>query len=200
MGIQNNTYKNDIYSISNRSHAISNALFQTEMWISMTLSSLSFLSLILFVVVYAIARIRTRDHARESRRTALKKLCKHEYLVLSYSLSLMASHFVNVVQKVIQFLLVTESKSPPSDFCLAVGILKHFFWLLAIFHCGAISFKLYVKIKRTMDNSIIERNDWLKPIIITLAIVLVLAVSIVTISIILHYTIKVYHFFLIKYS
>lgn len=192
-----NNYSN-FSNYSNYSQAVSNALFQTEMWISMTLSSVSLLCLILFVTVYAIARIRTRDHARESRRTAVKKLCKHEYLVLSYSFSLMASHLVTVVQKVIQFLLVNKSTTPPSNFCLAVGILKHFFWLLAIFHCGAISFKLYFKVKRTLDNSIIERNDWLKPILLTLALVLTLASLIVAISLILHFTIKVFFVFIIQ--
>lgn len=178
-------------SSHNDTHITEKTLVQIEMWLSMTLSSFSLLALIVFVMVYAVARIRTRDHLRESRRTALKKLCKHEYLVLSYSFSLTISHLVTVIQKAVQFLFVTRLAAPASTLCLVIGVLKHYFLLLAIFHCGAISIKLYFKVKRTMSNAIIERNDWLRQIVLTLTLIFLLATSIVVCSLIIHFSIKV---------
>lgn len=182
MFLNNKTISNVTYQV----------LFQTEIWISLSLSSVSLITLFLFMLVYAIARIRARDHSRETRRKAIKKLCKQEYLVLSYSISLMLSHLITIIQKALQFLLVEKIIIvPTNNFCLVVAILKHYFWLLTIFHCGAYSFKLYIKFRRTMDNSIIERNDWLKPILLTLAFIIIVASSIVACSLILHFSIKV---------
>ena len=194
-----------MHNHSNHSnHSTHNDLFEAEIWTSVALSSVSLTTLIVFWIIYATAQVRTRDRARENRRTALRKLCKHEYLIFSYSVSLAISHLVTIVQKSMQFLIVKKLGSHVQNMCLVVAVLKHYFWLLALFHCVAISYKLYVKLTRT-TNSIVERKNRLKPILLTLAFIFSFTSFITVFAIILHFTIPVKyhsnnHFYFFKVS
>lgn len=168
-----------------------NALFEAEIWTSISLSTLSFIALVAFLIVYTIAHIKSRDHAKENKKTAFKKMCKNEYLVLSYCISLIITHFITISQKAIQFLFTNAIVNPISHnyVCLTIAILKHHFWLLSLVHCSAISFKLYFKLTKNMNNEILERNDWLKAIVKTLSLITLLASLISVCAIILHFTI-----------
>lgn len=136
-------------------------LFEIETWLTISLSTISFVSIPIVVTIYIFAHIQFRDHTKETRRSVLRKVVKNEYLVLSYCSTLFVSHLITMLHKL-------ASKYFLNGFvrtdlmCLVIGILKHFLWLCCLFHSNAISFKIYLKLSRTMNANLIRQNNWLK--------------------------------------
>ncbi|RMZ93518.1 hypothetical protein BpHYR1_054277 [Brachionus plicatilis] len=136
-------------------------LYEIETWLTIGLSSLSFISILIVTITYIIAHFKARDHAKETKMSVIRKLVKNEYLVLSYCSSLFISHLITPLHKL-------ASKYFLSGFvrtdlmCLVVGILKHFLWLSCLFHSNAISFKIYLKLSKTMNANLMRKDNWLK--------------------------------------
>lgn len=136
-------------------------LYEIETWLTISLSSLSLVSILIVSITYIFVHIRSRDHAKETTRAALRKMVKNEYLVLSYCLSLFISHLITVLHKITSKYFL-NGYVRTDLMCLVVGILKHFLWLTCLFHSNAISFKIYLKFSKTMNSNLMRQNNWIK--------------------------------------
>ncbi len=101
----------------------SELLIKIDTYTTIGLSSLSCLALIFFTFVYIDTQIKFRDHAKETKKSAFKKIFRHEYLVFSYCLSLFFSHLFSVAHKVLTKFYM-DSVADTKYVCLTLGILK----------------------------------------------------------------------------
>ena len=74
-------------------------LYKMDTYATIGLSSVSCISLLFFTFIYIDAQIKLRDHLKETKKSAFKKIFRHEYLVFSYCLSLFFSHLFSIAQK-----------------------------------------------------------------------------------------------------
>jgi len=98
-------------------------LVKMDTYATIGLSSLSCLALLFFTFVYIDSQIKYRDHAKETKKSAFKKIFRHEYLVFSYCLSLFFSHLFSIAHKVmLKFYM--EAVPDTKYVCLILGIFK----------------------------------------------------------------------------
>lgn len=161
-------------------------LEEIDSWLTITLSSISCIALIVFTVIYVVAQVQARDHIKETKTTAFRKLYRHEYLVFSYCFTLFFSHFLSIAQKVI-LEYYTNGINTVDSYCVIIGILRHFFWLATIFHSNAVSVKIYLKLTKAANNNLLERKDWHKAALKIFAYIHGSALVIIILSISIHY-------------
>ena len=98
-------------------------LVKMDTYATIGLSSLSCLALLFFTLVYIDSQIKFRDHAKETKKSAFKKIFRHEYLVFSYCLSLFFSHLFSIAHKVL-LKFYMEAVPDTKYVCLILGIFK----------------------------------------------------------------------------
>ncbi|CAF1014715.1 unnamed protein product [Brachionus calyciflorus] len=138
-----------------------NTLFLIETWLTITLSCVSSLTILFITILYIVAHVKSRDHVKETRKFIIKKLIKNEYLVISYILCLLASHIASILHKLISKYYVYNLQKVNS-LCLSIGILTHSLWLLTLFHSNAVSFKIYLKLSKSLNGNLSDKKNWLK--------------------------------------
>ena len=138
----------------------SNVLYEVDTWLTVFLSIVSIISIIFFTFIYIHSQIKARDHVKDTKKSAFKKVIRNEYLVLSYCVALFFSHLFTIAQKISNKYFIDDMQD--IQLCLAIGILKHFFWTTAIFHSNAVSVKVYMKLTKTNNNNFLDRKDWFK--------------------------------------
>ena len=72
---------------------------EVDVWLVVSLSAISIFIIISFTAMHIVVQVEARDHAKETKKMAFKKLFRNEYLVFSYCLSLLMSHSINVFHK-----------------------------------------------------------------------------------------------------
>lgn len=177
----------------------STILFDLEVWLTISLSSISSLSLLTITIIYIITQIRSRDRVKESRKLILKKLVKNEYLVFSYCLSLFFSHILSVSHKLITKFFV-EGIVRIEFLCLIIGILKHYFWLSSLFHSNAVSVKIYLKLSKSLNDNLNDKKNWTKSALQIFAYIYGATILIVVCSILIHFNVKTNSVYELKHS
>ena len=73
--------------------------------------------------------------------------------------------------------------------CLAIGMIKHYFWLSAMFHSNAVSIKIYLKLRQSTNNQEfwLNRKDWIKTAFKVFACINAAALIIIACSISIHF-------------
>jgi hypothetical protein len=142
---------------ANRTLAYNEKLLEIDNLLTILLSSVSMVALIVFTVLYILAKVKNKS--KDSKRVLFKKVFKKEHLIFSFCSALFFSHFVSIAHTIIGRLLNTSS--PPDNvdvdssssslmvgnntaYCLAIGILRQFFWLSAIMHTNSISYNFLI--------------------------------------------------------
>ena len=138
----------------------SDVLYEVDLWLTVLLSGISCISLVFFTLIYLHSQVKARDHVKDTKKSAFKKIMRNEYLVLSYCLALLLSHLFTIAQKLINKYLLDDMQN--TNLCLSIGILKHFFWITAIFHSNAVSIKVYLKLTKSNNSNFLDRKDWFK--------------------------------------
>ena len=171
---------------NNNSFYFDESFFHIDNYLTICLSTLSCFTLIFFSITYTISQIKLRDCAKETRKSAFKKLYRNEYLVISYCVNLFISHFLTLFHKIVsQFFF--DNITQMSSYCLIIGISKHFFWLAAIFHSNAISIKIYFKLTQSIENNIFNRKKWLMSALKVFAYIYGSTITIIALSVGIHY-------------
>ena len=153
--------KKDTNGNSTFDTSFSYTLYEIESWLTIILSSLSSFSILIISFMYLIAHVKSRDHNKESRKTAVRKVIINEYLVLSYCLSLFASHLITVLHKIISKFFLNGMENIDL-LCLIIGIIKHYLWLSSLFHSNAVSIKIYLKLSKSLNGNLVDKKNWLK--------------------------------------
>jgi hypothetical protein len=134
-------------------------LEEIDFWLIVILSSISCLFLILLTLLYILAKIKIKS--KDNLRQLFKKVWHKEHLIFLYCLSLLFSHLVSLTQSIVKKILLGSTTLDPNfrHFCLTIGIVKHFFWLLTIMYSSAISFKMYAKFTKNLNKNLLNNKQ-----------------------------------------
>nr|QVK45888.1 G protein-coupled receptor [Proales similis] len=153
-------------------------LVRTRLSFSIILSVFSCISILFFSLTYLTSQVRNRDKHKETKKTALRKLARNEYLVLSYCTALLLSHLAGVGRRLVQLLMRSDSAGK-SVGCVTSAAICHFLWLSVLVHSSAVSYKIYAKLTKERSNSVIEKKPSLRAILKNLLLIYLIALVIV---------------------
>jgi hypothetical protein len=151
-------------------------MLEVDNWLTIILSMISIITLIVFTVLYLIAKVKNKS--KDSKRVLFKKVFKKEHLVFSYCVTLFFSHFVSIAHTIYGRMLNTGDSSNDDSvslgvsggytlgkntaYCFSIGVLRQFFWLSAILHTNSISFKMYFRLSKTLNENLLDKKLQLK--------------------------------------
>jgi hypothetical protein len=173
-------------------------LLKVDTWLTVGLSTVSCLSLVFFTIVYVITHIKSRTKSKLNKKTALKKIYKNEYLVLSYCFSLFFSHLVSIAHKLIITYFVFNGYENIRSYCLVVGTLKHFFWLTTMFHSNVVSFKVYKKLSKAKNTTVLTKKNRFRVALKIFSYIYGSAFLLITISLLIHFLGKEHNVYELK--
>jgi hypothetical protein len=184
---------------TNQTLSYNETLLEIDNWLTILLSSVSMVALIVFTVLYILAKVKNKS--KDSKRVLFKKVFKKEHLIFSYCTALFFSHFVSIAHTIIGRLL--NPSEPGDDFssssssftfvngsayCLSIGILRQFFWLSTILHTNSISFKMYFRLSKTLNENLLNKRVQLKSAIQCYSYIYGITALIVIASVLVHFT------------
>jgi hypothetical protein len=173
-------------------------LLKVDTWLTIGLSTVSCLSLVFFTIVYIITHIKSRTKSKLNKKAALKKIYKNEYLVLSYCFSLFFSHLVSIVHKLVITYFVFNGFENIMSYCLVIGTLKHFFWLSTMFHSNVVSFKVYKKLSKAKNTTVLIKKNRFRSALKIFSYIYGSAFLLITISLLIHFLGKEHNVYELK--
>jgi hypothetical protein len=166
----------------------SETIYKIDSWLTIGLSIVSCILVIVFLVAHIIGQVEGRDHNKETKRSAFKKLLRIEYLVFGYCIVLFFAHFFTLIHKLfIQLVLNNFIVANRLSICLTMAVLKQFFWLLSVIHTNALSIKIYRKLSKSIDTNTLNQSGCIKTAINVFFCIYLAAFSIILGSLAAHF-------------
>jgi len=173
-------------------------LLKVDTWLTIGLSTVSCLSLVFFTIVYIITHIKSRTKSKLNKKAAFKKIYKNEYLVLSYCFSLFFSHLVSIIHKLVITYFVFNGFENIMSYCLVIGTLKHFFWLSTMFHSNVVSLKVYKKLSKAKNTTVLIKKNRVRVALKIFSYIYGSAFLLIAISLLIHFLGKEHNVYELK--
>jgi hypothetical protein len=175
-------------SIQTNKETFNETIYKIDSWLTICLSIVSCILIIVFLVAHIVGQIERRDRAKETKKSAFKKLIRIEYLVIAYCIVLFLAHFCTLIQKLfIQLVLNNFLVTNRRRICLIMAALKQFFWLLSVIHTNALSVKIYQKFTKSIDTNVLNQKSCIKAALNVFLSIYLVTFIIIFISLAVHF-------------